>query len=176
MSRHLFYRLFPFFKTLTKESKPNILTFIGTSIGITYIHGSFALATNKTEEICVAKKYKYVSNGFTNFMIVDTNGRHFNVNNSFWYWKWDSIEDWTNILKESKGQESKGQESKGQESKGQESIAVSYYGYRIPFLGMFPNVVEVSANLELEPRLAEIKDEKEQKRKNAGNILSHIHI
>ena len=171
MSRHFFYKLFPFIKALTSNAKPNILTFLGSSIAITYIHGTFALATNEIEEICVAKKYKYVSNGFTNFMIVDTNGRHFNVNNSFWYWKWDSIEDWTNILKESKGQE-----SKGQESKGQESIAVSYYGYRIPFLGMFPNVVEVSANLELEPRLAEIKDEKEQKRKNAGNILSHIHI
>jgi len=171
MSRHILYKLFPFLKSLIKsglnnKSSPNIFTLLGTTIFTTYCHGTFALATNKTEEICVAKKYKYVSNGFTNFMIVDTNGRHFNVNNSFWYWKWDSIEDWTNILKE----------SKGQESKGQESIAVSYYGYRIPFLGMFPNVVEVSANLELEPRLAEIKDEKEKKRKNAGNILSHIHI
>ena len=105
MSRHFFYRLFPFVKALAREAKPNIFTLLGTTIVTTYCHGSFALATNKTEEICVAKKYKYVSNGFTNFMIVDTNGRHFNVNNSFWYWKWDAIEDWTNILKEGKGQE-----------------------------------------------------------------------
>ena len=85
MSRHYFYKLFPFIKALTSNAKPNILTFLGSSIAITYIHGTFALATNEIEEICVAKKYKYVSNGFTNFMIVDTNGRHFNVNNSFWY-------------------------------------------------------------------------------------------
>jgi hypothetical protein len=39
----------------------------------------------------------FVANGFTNFMIVDDKGRHFNVNNSVWYWKWDAIEDWTTI-------------------------------------------------------------------------------
>ena len=89
-------------------------------------------------------------------MIVDTNGRHFNVNNSFWYWKWDSIEDWTNILKEGKGQE---------------VIAVSYYGYRIPFLGMFPTVVEVSANLE-----NNLEEKKEKRRKRVDVLLSHIHI
>jgi hypothetical protein len=156
MSRHFFYRLFPFVKALAREAKPNIFTLLGTTIFTTYCHGSFALATNKTEEICVAKKYKYVSNGFTNFMIVDTNGRHFNVNNSFWYWKWDAIEDWTNILKEGKGQE---------------VIAVSYYGYRIPFLGMFPNVVEVSANLE-----NKLEERKEKRRKRVDVLLSHIHI
>ena len=156
MSRHFFYRLFPFVKALAREANPNIFTLLGTTIVTTYCHGSFALATNKTEEICIAKKYKYVSNGFTNFMIVDTNGRHFNVNNSFWYWKWDAIEDWTNILKEGKGQE---------------VVAVSYYGYRIPFLGMFPNVVEVSANLE-----NKLEERKEKRRKRVDVLLSHIHI
>jgi hypothetical protein len=159
MSRYFFYKLFPFVKALSSNAKPNILTFLGSSIAITYIHGTFALATNEIEEICVAKKYKYVSNGFTNFMIVDTNGRHFNVNNSFWYWKWDAIEDWTNILKECKGQE---------------VIAVSYYGYRIPFLGMFPNVVEVSSNSV--SKLEEKKEKKEKRRKSIDILLSHIHI
>ena len=92
-------------------------------------------------------------------MIVDTNGRHFNVNNSFWYWKWDAIEDWTNILKEGKGQE---------------VIAVSYYGYRIPFLGMFPNVVEVSANSV--SKLEEKKEKKEIRKRSIDVLLSHIHI
>jgi hypothetical protein len=97
MSRHILYNLFPFFKALVKPNNPNILTFLGTSIILTYGHGAFALGTNKIEEISITKKYKYVSNGFTNFMIVDDKGRHFNINNSFWYWKWDAIEDWTNI-------------------------------------------------------------------------------
>ena len=156
MSRHILYNLFPFLKSLVKPQSPNILTVLGTSVVLTYGHGMFALGTNKTEEICVTKKYTYVVNGYTNFMIVDENGRHFNVNNSFWYWKWDAIEDWTNILKEGKGQE---------------VIAVSYYGYRIPFLGMFPNVVEVSANLE-----NKLEERKEKRRKRVDVLLSHIHI
>jgi len=146
MSRHILYNLFPFFKGLLKSesNNPNILTLLGTSVVLTYGHGSYALATNKTEEICVTKKYKYVANGFTNFMIVDDKGRHFNVNNSFWYWKWDSIEDWTNIQSET-------------------TMVVSYYGYRIPFLGLFPNVVDFPTNITLY---------------NSRNddILKHVHI
>ena len=26
-------------------------------------------------------------------MVIDSYGNHYNVNNSFWYWKWISIED-----------------------------------------------------------------------------------
>ena len=85
-------------------------------------------------------------------MIVDDQGRHFNVNNSFWYWKWNAIEDWTNIKLDT-------------------TLVVRYYGYRIPFLGMFPNVVEVSANSE--NKLEEIK---EKKIKRVDVLLSHIHI
>jgi hypothetical protein len=55
-------------------------------------------------------------------MIVDTKGRHYNVNNSFWFWKWDSIEDWTNLKQD-------------------ETLRVKYYGYRIPELGIFPNII-----------------------------------
>ena len=124
MSRHILYNLFPFFKSVIKTQSPNILTLLGTSVVLTYGHGMFALATNKKEKICVTKKYTYVANGYTNFMIVDDKGRHFNVNNSFWYWKWDAIEDWSNINVINNNK-----------------IRVSYYGYRIPILGMFPNIV-----------------------------------
>ena len=149
MSRHILYNLFPFFKSVIKTQSPNILTLLGTSVVLTYGHGMFALATNKKEKICVTKKYKYVSNGYTNFMIVDEKGRHFNVNNSFWYWKWDAIEDWTNILKEGNDKE-------------QEVVIVNYYGYRIPFLGLFPNVVKF-------PTIKEIQREK-------LDIMKHIHL
>jgi hypothetical protein len=55
-------------------------------------------------------------------MIIDENNKHYNVNNSFWYWKWNSIEDWSTLREN-------------------ESINIKYYGYRIPFLGFFPNIV-----------------------------------
>ena len=56
-------------------------------------------------------------------MVIDNKGRHFNVNNSMWYWKWDSIEDWHKIKNNNK-------------------INVKYYGLRIPVLGIFPNIVQ----------------------------------
>jgi hypothetical protein len=152
MSRHILYNLFPFFKSLLKTN-PNILTVLGTSLVLTSAHGSFALATNKIEKICITKKYKYVSNGYTNFMIVDDKGRHFNVNNSFWFWKWDAIEDWTNIQLSNE--------------KDKIFVAVSYYGYRIPFLGLFPNVVGYPINYKCVEKDNTIKRQ---------DILKHLHI
>ena len=60
-------------------------------------HGVYAFETAKPEKSTIVKKYKMVRNGFTEFMVIDDKGRHYNLNNSFWYWKWDSIEDWSNI-------------------------------------------------------------------------------
>jgi hypothetical protein len=85
-------------------------------------HGVYALSTNKKDSSIVVKKYKMVRNGFTEFMIIDDRGRHFNVNNSLWYWKWNSIEDWSNI-------------------KEGDELYFKYYGWRIPVLGLFPNII-----------------------------------
>jgi hypothetical protein len=43
--------------------------------------------------------YSFVKNGYTEFMVIDKKGNHYNMTNSLWYWKWNSIEDW-NILEE----------------------------------------------------------------------------
>lgn len=85
-------------------------------------HGFYAYLTGKHDTITVTKKYKMTRGGYTDFMVVDNKGRHFNVNNSFWYWKWNSIEDWYKI-----------EEKKG--------LLITYYGWRIAPLGLFPNIV-----------------------------------
>ena len=82
----------------------------------------YSYSTLQTDTIKIDKKYSFTQNGYTQFMIIDKNNKHYNINNSFWYWKWNSIEDW-NILREN------------------DSIKVKYYGYRIPILGFFPNIV-----------------------------------
>jgi len=84
-------------------------------------HGTYAYSTEKEDKINIVKKYKITRHGFTELMIIDNKGRHFNINNSFWYNKWDSIEDWNNM-------------------KENEQIIIKYYGWRIPLLGLFPNV------------------------------------
>jgi hypothetical protein len=92
---------------------------------LTVPHLGYVLSTQKEDNIAIINKYKYVSNGFTNFMIVDTNGKHYNVNNSFWFWKWDSIEDWHKL-------------------KVGDTIYAKCYGIRMPFLGCFPNIVDTN--------------------------------
>jgi hypothetical protein len=89
------------------------------------LHCSYSYFTQKNKYIEVSEKYTFDSNGFTNFMIVDTKNNHYKVGNNLWFWKWDSIEDWTSI-------------KKGY------AIPISYYGFRVPFLGFFPNVIDIN--------------------------------
>jgi len=84
-------------------------------------HSLYAYGTSTMEDVTIAAKYKIVNGGSTRFMIHDEKGRHYNVNNSFWYWKWDSVEDWSKM-------------NKG------DSVKVKYYGIRSPLLGLFPNI------------------------------------
>jgi hypothetical protein len=60
-------------------------------------------------------------------MVIDSNGKHYNLNNSLWYWKWDSIEDWHSIKEEQK-------------------LNTLTYGLRLPILGLFPNIVSCQYN------------------------------
>jgi len=62
-----------------------------------------------------------VRNGFMDFMIISDERKHFKVKNNLWFWKWNSTEDW-HTLKEG------------------ETNYFWYYGYRINFLGLFPNI------------------------------------
>lgn len=85
-------------------------------------HFMYTWLSSRDEKIEIKKKYIFTENGFSNFMIVDKNDKHYNVNNSIWYQKWDSIEDWTYLKEE-------------------QNIKARVYGYRFPILGIFPNIV-----------------------------------
>jgi hypothetical protein len=85
-------------------------------------HALYSYSTLKRDTIKINKIYTFTQNANTQFMIIDENNKHYNVNNSFWYWKWNSIEDWSTLREN-------------------DSINIKYYGYRIPFLGFFPNIV-----------------------------------
>jgi len=86
-----------------------------------FLHFTYAFGTSNKKNIKIIKKYKMVRNGFSDFMIITDDKKHYNVNNSLWYWKWNSIEDW----------------HKMQEG---DTIYFNYYGWRIDFLGIFPNI------------------------------------
>ena len=101
------------------ELKSSLMIYFG-GIGLSF-HCSYTLFTSRNKIIKVDKKYTFVRNGFTEFMIIDEDGQHYNVNNSFWFWKWDSNEDWHKIQNT--------------------EIKIKYYGWRIPLFGVFPNII-----------------------------------
>ena len=98
----------------------SIISFIG--IGTVAGHCVYALASSENKIINVDKKYTFTRNGYTEFMIVDHTGKHYNVNNSLWYWKWNSIEDWDKL-------------------ETNKQTFVKYYGWRVPIFGLFPNII-----------------------------------
>ncbi len=108
MSRSFIYRLGSFQNS-----------FVVATIPINFI---YCLMTVEEKTITVKEKYTYSRYGFTEFMVIDEYNNHYNMNNSAWFFKWDSMEDWINI----------------QTNK---PIAIKYYGIRSPFLGLFPNIV-----------------------------------
>jgi hypothetical protein len=114
-----------FFKQLLKSNDPAIAFTTGASmISCNFL---YAIFTREEKEIIVKKKYTFDRSGFTDFMVIDSNGKHYNLNNSLWYWKWDSIEDWHSIKEE-------------------EKLKTLTYGWRVPILGLFPNIVSCNYN------------------------------
>lgn len=97
--------------------------------GAAGIHSLYAYGTSTTEDITIVNKYQMDLHGFTKFMVHDDKGRHYAVNNSYWYWKWDSVEDWAAIKKGDR-------------------IQVKYYGIRAPLFGVFPNIVSTKLNID----------------------------
>jgi hypothetical protein len=85
-------------------------------------HFGYVQTTKQTSSIVVASKYLYTYGGYTRFMLVDSTGKHYTLENSIWFWRWNSIEDWDSIPTE-------------------KPINVQYYGWRIAPLGIFPNIV-----------------------------------
>lgn len=129
MSRSFLNFFKPFFKSYNSLESNNHeinriigLSSIGIGTAILLGHCAYALGTVENKIIKINTKYLFDRNGFTDFMIIDDNGKHYNVNNSLWYWKWDSIEDWHKL----------------QPNK---DIVIKYYGWRVPIFGLFPNII-----------------------------------
>jgi len=125
MSRTFSFRFKNFTEIINNEIKRTPiklkLCVFGALIGGNFC---YAISTKKEADIIVYKKYQFDRNGFTEFMIIDDRGNHYNINNSFWYWKWNSIEDWHKL-------------------KTYNTIHIRYYGIRLPLLGLFPNIVAI---------------------------------
>jgi hypothetical protein len=123
MSRSFYFRFKNIYEIINGKIEQLPLKVKLISLGIiTTTHFCYSIGTKGEKDIVIHKKYNFTRNGFTEFMVIDENGKHYNVNNSLWYWKWNSIEDWSLLENNTK-------------------INIIYYGWRIPILGIFPNIV-----------------------------------
>jgi len=118
----IFFEKFANINNHLSRSETLVLSILSLGVNTCYVYG-----TTQNKIIYIHKKYQFTRNGFTQFMIVDNNGNHYNVNNSLFYWKWDSIEDW-NKMETSAEQNNK-------------KVDIKYYGWRVPLLGLFPNII-----------------------------------
>ncbi len=106
------------FSKLPRDSQiASLALFIGT-------HALYSFSTLKVDSIQIKQLYKYSKNGSTSFMLIDNDDKHYNINNSFWYCKWNAIEDWNKLKIEDK-------------------VNIKYYGYRIPVFGIFPIIINI---------------------------------
>ena len=128
MSRS-FSRLFKIFspKNYEPSSSSSLDIIYVKTVSLIYVvgifgHCAYAFGTAETKSIKIKDKYTFDRNGFTEFMVIDENNKHYNINNSVWYWKWDSIEDWTKLDIN-------------------KQISIKYYGWRVPVFGLFPNII-----------------------------------
>ncbi len=104
---------------LSKKKHVHYITY-----GIVGIHCLYAVLTSEMKGIQIKKKYKFDRKGCSNFMIIDENNVHYNMNNSFWYMKYNSIEDWNKVDVDKK-------------------YIIHHYGYRVPIMGLFPNCYKI---------------------------------
>ena len=101
--------------------KQEFYTFPGI-LALPVFHLGYVETTKRTASIVVVSKYVYTYGGYTRFMLVDDTGKHYTMENSLWFWRWNSIEDWDRIPHGI-------------------PVRVQYYGWRIAPLGVFPNIV-----------------------------------
>jgi hypothetical protein len=104
--------------TPVKLPQKAVYTILGTVVTTS---GIYTYTTVNNKDITIVNKYKFNRYGFTEFMVIDENGNHYNFNNNFWFFKFDNIEDYYK-LKEG------------------DTVNIYHCGWRIPFLGLFPNV------------------------------------
>ena len=86
--------------------------------------GYYAYGTYNTRPITIDSKFTKVFDGRTSYMVSDKDNNIYRINRSFYYWRFNNVETW-NLLKENK------------------QYTVGSYGWRAPFWGMYPNIIDV---------------------------------
>jgi hypothetical protein len=97
-----------------------VKTILFTTAILAAVIGIYYQPSQKT--IKIADKFVHIQNGRSQYMLVTTTGEYLRVSDSFWHWKWESMELWREI-------------------RIRQTYRADIYGMRVPWLGMFPRLV-----------------------------------
>jgi hypothetical protein len=86
---------------------------------------SYSYGTYFEKSVTVKDKYVRVVDGRSLYMISDVDNQIYRIGKSIWYWKFDNAETWVSLNPNKK-------------------YNIKGYGWRIPFLHLFPNVFTVT--------------------------------
>ena len=101
---------------------------LGLVAGGLLVHAGYAYGTRREEHHTVNNKYQIVRHGQTHYALSTTKGEQLLIPHSLWYWQWDVPEQWQGFPVG-------------------EQVVVSTYGYRIPWAGLYKQVVAVRSEI-----------------------------
>ncbi len=121
----IFRSLFPFYDLISKLNNDRSAKIAGYTIAGfgTSLHAMYAFGTVEVKSITIKDKYQMYSNNITRFYIIDTQNNHYCIPYSVWYFQYNVPEIWSSIEKS-------------------KPYKIKYYGYRIPCLNLFPNIIK----------------------------------
>lgn len=120
MSNSLLHRILPLLQGFSEGSP-----LLAIGLGLVMITGNATYAYSTKKDIKIVPKNKYqLYHNHTSLYINDNENKQYKVPTSFWYWQWDATEIW-NSLEVGKTYE------------------VKVYGWRIPVMGLYPNIIGI---------------------------------
>jgi hypothetical protein len=96
------------------------LATVGVALGWNALYASFTTIKN----IVVKSKYTMFLVNKTLFMVIGDDGVNYEISSSLLYWQWNVPEIWHTIVPNQK-------------------YTIKFYGWRVPFLGLYPQVVKI---------------------------------
>lgn len=108
--------------TIPLSEMKNRVGLIGAGL---LVHANYAYGTRREETHTIDNKYQIVSLGQTHYALSTTKGEQLLIPHSLWYWQWAVPEQWQAL-------------PVGKE------VQLTTYGYRIPWAGVYKQVVAVN--------------------------------
>jgi hypothetical protein len=124
----MFFRYLNFIDDILKNSKDihHIPFYLFNGILLS-CHLGYSFLTINEKEIIVKNKYQEINYGFTKYLIATDDNKQLKIDTNIWRGNFDLQEKW-NLLNEG------------------EKYKVKYYGWRLPFFGMNPNIYKIQKN------------------------------